>query len=104
MYVASVVSTAGIISTVDGIYRNPSTNDTLSLDDAVKHGLICGEVLDVKRKTEERILDSTNIVAHSVDEADVEKKTHESSLQVLLYGICCVQSLLNYWSIKTKGN
>lgn len=74
----------GIISTVDGIYRNPSTNDTLSLDDAVQHGLICGEILDAKRKTEERILDSTNIVARSVDEVDGEPQSHESSLQVLL--------------------
>ncbi|XP_067941004.1 uncharacterized protein [Watersipora subatra] len=77
----------GIISTVDGIYRNPSTNDTLSLDDAVKHGLICGEVLDVKRKTEERILDATNIVARSVDEADINRPAHsqhhESNLQVI---------------------
>lgn len=71
---------------MDGIYRNPSTNDTLSLDDAVKHGLICGEILDAKRKTEERILDSTNIVARSVDEADAgdSKQSHESSLQVTL--------------------
>lgn len=69
---------------MDGIYRNPATNDTLSLDDAVKYGLISGKVIDTNRKTEEKILDSTNIVSHSMDERDGgdSKQLHESSLHV----------------------
>lgn len=69
---------------MDGIYRNPATNDTLTLDDAVKYGLISGQVLDTKRKTEERILDSTNIVATSIDGSSMDngQHSHESSLHV----------------------
>ena len=84
----SLLSNPGIISTVDGIYRNPATEDTLSLDEAVKYGLISGEILDTKRKTEEKILDSTNIVARSMDEPDSTdgKQSHESSLHVSYEG------------------
>ena len=73
---------------MDGIYRNPATEDTLSLDEAVKYGLISGEILDTKRKTEEKILDSTNIVARSMDEPDNTdgKQSHESSLHVSYKG------------------
>lgn len=80
----SLSHTAGIISTVDGIYRNPATGDTLSLDDAVRHGLIAGEILDTKRKTEEKILDSTNIVAHTMNGNDdrYSDESHESTLHV----------------------
>lgn len=70
---------------MDGVYRNPATGDTLPLDEAVKYKLITGEILDTKRKTEEKILDSTNIVARTMnDETDRDEQTHESSLHVSL--------------------
>jgi len=79
---------------VDGVYKSPATDDELPLDEAVKFGLVVGELLDTKRKTEERILDSTNIISKTMDDSD-DEETHESNLHVSLVVALC-NTLLTY--------